>query len=83
MGVEATVPDAVYMELQKRGHDVNSLVADPLFTDPDKGDFRLKPGSPAEKVGFKPVGIMRSYERGMDGTFHDGLLMDLLAHELT
>jgi aminoglycoside 6'-N-acetyltransferase len=35
-----------------------------------------------EKVGFKPVGVMRRYERGPDGTFHDGLLMDLLAGEL-
>ena len=35
-----------------------------------------------EKVGFKKVGVMRQYERGADGTFHDGLLMDLLAAEL-
>ena len=35
-----------------------------------------------EKVGFKPVGVMRQYERGVAGTFHDGLLMDLLAGEL-
>ncbi|MGC0327698.1 aminoglycoside 6'-N-acetyltransferase [Streptomyces sp. SAI-170] len=34
------------------------------------------------KVGFRPVGIMRQYERGADGTWHDGLLMDLLADEL-
>ncbi|MGA5305817.1 GNAT family N-acetyltransferase [Nucisporomicrobium flavum] len=34
------------------------------------------------KVGFRPVGIMRQYERGADGTWHDGLLMDLLAAEL-
>lgn len=34
------------------------------------------------KVGFRPVGIMRQYERGPDGTWHDGLLMDLLATEL-
>ena len=33
-------------------------------------------------VGFKPVGLMRNYERGPDGTWHDGLLMDLLAEEL-
>jgi aminoglycoside 6'-N-acetyltransferase len=33
-------------------------------------------------VGFKPIGIMRRYERGPDGTWHDGLLMDLLADEL-
>lgn len=35
------------------------------------------------KVGFRPVGIMRRYERGPDGTWHDGLLTDLLAEELT
>ena len=35
------------------------------------------------KLGFRPVGVMRQYERGADGTFHDGLLMDLLADELT
>ena len=33
------------------------------------------------KVGFRPVGVMRQYERGADG-WHDGLLMDLLAAEL-
>ena len=32
-----------------------------------------------EKVGFRPVGVMRQYERSADGTWHDGLLMDLLA----
>lgn len=36
-----------------------------------------------ERVGFKPVGIMRQYERGPDGIWHDGLLMDLLRDELT
>jgi len=35
------------------------------------------------KVGFKPVGITRRSERGADGTWHDSLLMDLLADELT
>jgi aminoglycoside 6'-N-acetyltransferase len=35
------------------------------------------------KVGFRPVGVMRQYERGSDGTWHDGLLMDLLAEELS
>ena len=34
-----------------------------------------------EKVGFKPVGVMRRFERGNDGQWHDGLLMDLLAEE--
>ena len=36
-----------------------------------------------EAVGFRRVGIMRSYERDpATGVFHDGLLMDLLAEEL-
>ncbi|MEA2220451.1 MAG: aminoglycoside 6-N-acetyltransferase [Solirubrobacteraceae bacterium] len=32
-------------------------------------------------VGFKPVGVLRAYER-REGAWHDGLLMDLLADEL-
>ncbi|WP_229401407.1 GNAT family N-acetyltransferase [Micromonospora okii] len=35
------------------------------------------------KVGFRPVGVLRRYERGADGRWHDGLLMDLLADELS
>lgn len=34
-------------------------------------------------LGFKPVGIMRRYGRGPGGVWRDGLLMDLLAQELT
>jgi aminoglycoside 6'-N-acetyltransferase len=34
------------------------------------------------RVGFRPVGIMRRYEGNLDGSWHDGLLMDLLAEEL-
>jgi aminoglycoside 6'-N-acetyltransferase len=30
------------------------------------------------KVGFRPVGVMRSYERRADGSWSDGLLMDML-----
>ncbi|HJW22036.1 MAG TPA: GNAT family protein, partial [Candidatus Limnocylindrales bacterium] len=36
-----------------------------------------------ERVGFRRVGTMRRYERGSDGTWHDGLLLDLLAGELS
>ncbi|MBM0231212.1 GNAT family N-acetyltransferase [Micromonospora sp. STR1_7] len=35
------------------------------------------------KAGFRPVGVMRRYERGEDGRWHDALLMDLLADDLT
>jgi aminoglycoside 6'-N-acetyltransferase len=32
-----------------------------------------------EKAGFRPIGIMRSYERDADGRgWHDGLLMELV-----
>ena len=33
-------------------------------------------------LGFRPVGILRRYERAPDGSWRDGLLMDLLAEEL-
>lgn len=35
-----------------------------------------------EKVGFRPVGVMRRYERDADSEdWHDGLLMELLAED--
>jgi hypothetical protein len=39
---------------QASGRDVEGAVADPLFRDPAARDFRLKRGSPAEALGFKP-----------------------------
>jgi aminoglycoside 6'-N-acetyltransferase len=35
-----------------------------------------------KRVGFRAVGVMRHYERGPSGEWHDGLLMDLLAEDL-
>jgi aminoglycoside 6'-N-acetyltransferase len=35
-----------------------------------------------EKLGFRRVGVMRRYERAVDGEWRDGLLMELLAEEL-
>jgi hypothetical protein len=37
--------------------DQNSLFADPLFENPEQRDFRLKPNSPAFKIGFKPIDL--------------------------
>jgi hypothetical protein len=38
-----------------KGMDVNSLIADPMFVDPERGDFRIRKGSPAIALGFKPI----------------------------
>jgi aminoglycoside 6'-N-acetyltransferase len=35
-----------------------------------------------EKVGFRAVGPLRQYQRFPDGTWHDGLLMELLAEDI-
>jgi len=41
-------------EWQAMGQDTDSLIADPMFLDPKNDDFRLRPGSPAGKIGFEP-----------------------------
>ncbi len=39
-------------ELRRLGFDRHSLTADPQFVDPAAGDYRVRPGSPAEQLGF-------------------------------
>lgn len=43
-----------FAEWQAKGQDAGSRFADPLFRDPSAGDFRLREGSPALGMGFKP-----------------------------
>ena len=40
---------------QQHGFDLHSILADPMFTDPDNNDFTLKPDSPALALGFIPI----------------------------
>jgi hypothetical protein len=40
-----------------RGHDKNSVVADPMFVSPEQDNFRLKADSPALKLGFQPIDV--------------------------
>jgi hypothetical protein len=47
------VPEAQVRRHTQFGWDINSLIGDPLFVDPANGDFRVKKGSPAFKIGFK------------------------------
>jgi aminoglycoside 6'-N-acetyltransferase len=70
------------------GTEAIRLLARHLFE--DRGHHRLTIDPAAdnaaairayEKAGFRPVGILRGYERGPDGAWHDGLLMDLLREE--
>ena len=49
--------DLTFAQWQAQGHDVHSVIADPLFVDPDKDDYRLKPESPALKFGFQPIPV--------------------------
>jgi hypothetical protein len=42
---------------QQRGEDPHSVVADPLFADAARDDYRLKAGSPALALGFKPIPV--------------------------
>ena len=44
-------------EWQALGADKGSVLADPLFVDPENHDYRLKPDSPALKLGFKQIPI--------------------------
>ncbi len=46
-----------FEDWKKRGHDENSVIADPLFVAPGKYDFRLKDDSPALKLGFKQIDL--------------------------
>jgi aminoglycoside 6'-N-acetyltransferase len=72
LGSEAIRLLARYL-IDERGH--HRLIIDPAAD--NEAAIRAY-----EKVGFRVVGVMHSYERGPDGTWHDGLLMEMLAEEL-
>lgn len=73
LGREAIAILAHYL-FDERGH--HRLTIDPALS--NERAIRAY-----RRVGFRPGGVLRQYERGPDGTWHDGLLMDLLAGELT
>lgn len=71
------------------GADALRTLASHLFEDRRHHRITIDPAARNDRairsylrVGFRPVGVMRQYERGPDGTWHDGLLMDLLPEDL-
>jgi hypothetical protein len=46
-----------FKEWQGSGHEPGSLFVDPMFVAPEKGDFRLRAGSPALKFGIHPIDL--------------------------
>ena len=74
---------------QGLGGDAIRTLARHLFDDRGHHRIVIDPAAANERairayewIGFKRVGIMRGYERGVDGEWHDGLLLDLLRDEL-
>ena len=53
-GQPALFGNMTFTQWQAAGQDKESLVANPLFVDPDQGDFRLGRDSPAARIGFEP-----------------------------
>ena len=87
----AGIDIALRSDAQGKGYGVEAIRVLARHLIDERGHHRLTIDPAAEnvnaikayeRVGFRPVGVMRKYERGLDGSWHDGLLMDLLAEEL-
>ncbi len=73
------------------GQEAIRLVARHLFEDRGHHRIVIDPNAANaraihayEKVGFRPVGVLRDYEwHASQGGWSDGLLMDMLRGELT
>ena len=49
-----------FEDWKKTGHGDGDVIEDPLFVDPEHGDFHFRPGSPYQKIGFVPFDYMQA-----------------------
>jgi len=57
VGLPGVPREKQWEEWRKRGFDTHSVVADPLFVDASRDDYRLRPESPALALGFEPIPV--------------------------
>ena len=83
----ASVDISLATAFQGRGLGPEAIVLLARWLHAERGHHRLTIDPAAEnhrairayeRVGFRAVGVMRRYERALDGSWRDGLLMDLL-----
>lgn len=60
----AITPEGSWAKWVAAGFDAHSVVADPQFVDAAGDDYRLKPTSPALRLGFQPIPVERIGVRG-------------------
>ncbi|EMI43309.1 putative secreted protein [Rhodopirellula sp. SWK7] len=54
---DPSLGESTLKKLQRDGVDTNSQSVDPMFVDPENGDFRFRPGSPALEMGILPIDV--------------------------
>jgi parallel beta-helix repeat protein len=59
-------PKGSLKQWQAAGYDQHSAIADPLFVDAAADDYRLRPDSPAHKLGVQPTDVSRVGARGYE-----------------
>ena len=64
VGVELDKDRRVVSEEVALESSDDTLLVDPLFVDLEHGDYRFKPGSPALRLGIKPIDVSQAGRRG-------------------